>query len=60
LRDAIDQLLAIERAAGKAEYGQPLPIVNAFIDSELTRLESVVPPLASRYRFCATGSAVYG
>ena len=45
MRDAIDQLLAIERAAGKAEYGQPLPIVNAFIDSELTRLESVVPPL---------------
>jgi predicted nucleotidyltransferase len=45
LRDAIDQLLAIKRAAGEAEYGQPLPIINAFIDSELTRLESVLPPL---------------
>lgn len=45
LRDAIDQLLAIKRAAGEAEYGQPMPIINAFIDSELTRLESVLPPL---------------
>jgi hypothetical protein len=45
LRDAIDQLLAIKRAAGEAEYGQPLPIINAFIDSELSRLESVLPPL---------------
>lgn len=45
LRDAIDQLLAIKRAAWEAEYGQPLPIINAFIDSELTRLESVLPPL---------------
>jgi predicted nucleotidyltransferase len=45
LRDAIDQLLAIKRAAGEAEYGQPLPIINAFIDGELSRLESVPPPL---------------
>jgi predicted nucleotidyltransferase len=45
LRYAIDQLLAIKRAAVEAEYGQPLPIINAFIDSELTRLESVLPPL---------------
>lgn len=45
LRDAIDQLLTIKRAAGEAEYGRPLPIINAFIDSELTRLESVLLPL---------------
>ena len=45
LRDAIDQLLAIKRAAMEAEYGQPMPIINAFIDSELTRLESVLPPV---------------
>ncbi|WP_296654067.1 nucleotidyltransferase domain-containing protein [Thiobacillus sp. 63-78] len=45
LRDALDQLLAVKRAAWEAEYGQPLPIINAFIDSELTRLESVLPPL---------------
>jgi predicted nucleotidyltransferase len=45
LRDAITHLLAIKRAANESEYGQPLPIINAFIDSELTRLESVLPPL---------------
>lgn len=46
LHDAIGQLLAIKRAAMESEYGQPLPIINAFIDSELTRLEAVLPPLA--------------
>jgi predicted nucleotidyltransferase len=45
LREAIDRLLAIKRTAGEAEYGQPLPIINAFIDRELARLESVQPPL---------------
>ncbi|UZR28134.1 nucleotidyltransferase domain-containing protein [Methylococcus mesophilus] len=45
LREAIAQLLAIKRAALESEYGQPLPIINAFIDDELTRLESVLPPL---------------
>lgn len=45
LRDAITQLLAIKRAANESEYGQPLPIINAFIDEQLTRLESVLPPL---------------
>lgn len=45
LLDAIGHLLAIKRAAMESEYGQPLPIINAFIDSELTRLESVLPPL---------------
>lgn len=44
LRDAIDRLLAIKRAAGESQYGQPLPIVNAFIDAELMRLETVPPP----------------
>lgn len=45
LRDAITHLLGIKRAANESEYGQPLPIINAFIDSELTRLEAVLPPL---------------
>lgn len=45
LLDAIGHLLAIKRAAMESEYGQPLPIINTFIDSELTRLESVLPPL---------------
>lgn len=45
LRGAIDELLAIKRAAVESEYGQPLPIINAFIDAELARLESVLPPV---------------
>jgi uncharacterized protein len=44
LRSAIDELLAIKRAAPESEYGQPLPIINAFIDTELSRLEAVLPP----------------
>lgn len=45
LRDAIARLLAIKRAAPESEYGEPLPIINAFIERELNRLESVLPPL---------------
>ncbi len=45
LRDAIGQLLAHKRAAKESEYGQPLPLINAFIDAELSRLESVLPPV---------------
>lgn len=45
LREAIDHLLTIKRAAMESEYGRPLPIINAFIDAELTRLESVLPPV---------------
>jgi len=47
LHAAIDQLLLIKRAAGEADYGQSLPIINAFIESELSRLQSVVPPVMS-------------
>lgn len=45
LRRAIDELLAIKRAAQESEYGQPLPIINAFITAELARLESALPPV---------------
>jgi len=45
LLNAIGHLLASKRAAMESEYGLPLPIINAFIDSELSRLESVLPPL---------------
>jgi hypothetical protein len=41
LRVAIDRFLAVKRAVGEAESGEPLPILNAFIERELTRLESV-------------------
>jgi predicted nucleotidyltransferase len=47
LRHAIDELLIIKRAAMESEYGRSLPIINAFIDAELTRLEAVLPPLPS-------------
>lgn len=45
LRSAIEELLAIKRTAMESEYGRPLPIINAFIEAELTRLESVLPPV---------------
>ena len=44
LYDAIAQLLVIKRTASEAEYGKPLPAINRFIDQELARLESVLPP----------------
>ena len=46
LRAAIDRLLAVKPAVGKAECGEPLPILNALIERELTRLEPVAPPRA--------------
>ena len=45
LRSAINELLVIKRAAMESEYGQPLPIINTFIDNELTRIASVLPPM---------------
>jgi predicted nucleotidyltransferase len=45
LADAIARLLAIKRTAMESGYGQPLPIINAFIRQELARLEAVLPPL---------------
>ncbi len=44
LRAAIDQLLAIKVSTGEAQSGQPVPVINRFIDRELKRLESVIPP----------------
>ena len=45
LRAAVDQLLLLKRSALESEYGNPLPTLNHFIDAELSRLESVLPPL---------------
>lgn len=45
LLGAIDQLLAIKRAVGEGEHGSHFPIINAFIDAELSRLETVLPPV---------------
>lgn len=40
LRSAIEKLLVIKRSAGEAEYGAPLPVINEFLERELTRLET--------------------
>ncbi len=44
LRCAIEDLVAIKRTVMESEYGQPRPIINVFIEEQLARLQSVVPP----------------
>jgi len=44
LRQIIAELLTIKRTAQESEYGQPSPVINAFIAEELMRLESTSPP----------------
>lgn len=44
LLTAIDDLLRRKRQAGEAEYGQPLPAINHFIETELERLSTTLPP----------------
>ncbi len=44
LLNAITQLLEIKRAAMEAEHAKPIPAINAFIETELKRLEGVRPP----------------
>lgn len=45
LRVALEQLLTDKRAASETQDRPPLPIINAFIERELVRLERVMPPL---------------
>lgn len=42
LKQAINDLLEIKRSVSEAEYGEKIPLLNHFIDVELTRLKSVV------------------
>ncbi|MCE7915125.1 MAG: nucleotidyltransferase domain-containing protein [Nitrosomonas sp. PRO4] len=51
LRQAIDELLAVKRSVPESEYGSPLPVINAFITSELARLESALPPAVPEIDF---------
>lgn len=51
LHDAIDKLLTLKRTVPESEYGQPLPVLNQFIDAELSRLETVLPPLPANTDF---------
>lgn len=43
LREAIAQLLAVKRQASEAEYGQPMPVINTFLEEQLARLEQSAP-----------------
>jgi predicted nucleotidyltransferase len=44
LRAAIAELLVHKRSANESQYGRPWPVINAFIDAELSRLEAATPP----------------
>ena len=48
LRAAIAELLRVKRSVGEAKHSAPDPILDAFIARELTRLEAVVAPTASK------------
>jgi predicted nucleotidyltransferase len=52
LLTAINDLLAHKRSAKETEYGKPWPVINEFIDRELTRLELVSPPAQQKIDFC--------
>ena len=51
LRQAIDELLAHKRQALEAGCGKPWPVINTFIDTELTRLEQAHPPAHQKIDF---------
>jgi len=51
LRQSIDELLDHKRQARESQYGRPWPLINQFIDRELTRLESVSPPTHQKIDF---------
>ena len=44
LHQSIDELLHLKRQASESQYVRPWPLIDQFIDRELTRLESVSPP----------------
>lgn len=45
LKQAIAELLRLKRAAGEGEYGQPLPVIRHFMQTELARLQAAAPPV---------------
>ena len=51
LHQSIDELLHHKRQASESQYGRPWPLINQFIDRELTRLESVRPPTHQKIDF---------
>lgn len=40
---AVRVLLDMKRRSGERSHGQPMPVINAFIEAELTRLEVFSP-----------------
>lgn len=51
LRSTIERLLHIKRTVPEREYGQPLPIVNAFIEEHLARLDGAPLIPAGKFDF---------
>jgi predicted nucleotidyltransferase len=44
LQQSIDELLVHKRQASESQHGRPWPLINQFIDKELTRLELISAP----------------
>ncbi len=51
LRQSIDELLEHKRRTGESQQGRPWPVINQFIDKELTRLEKISPPSHQKINF---------
>ena len=51
LQAAIDELLFHKRSVNESEYGKPWPIINEFIERELSRLELANPPMQLKIDF---------
>jgi predicted nucleotidyltransferase len=51
LQAAINELLVHKRSVNESEYGKPWPIINEFIDRELSRLELASPPTHHKIDF---------
>ena len=59
LRDEIRQLLERKRRTGEAEYGPPLPRIQAFLERELTRLELLDFPKPPEADFSGLDALLY-
>ncbi len=59
LRAAIEQLVAAKRTAGEAEYGKPLPVLNEFLERELSRLEQAPQFVSRRFDFAVLDDIMF-
>ena len=51
LKQAIAELLRLKRSAGEGEDGQPLPVIQHFMHTELERLQAAAPPVSHAVNF---------